>query len=251
MSVAVIVFPGSNCDQDCVRAVEKAGGLAHLVWHQERELPPQTTAVVLPGGFSYGDAQGVGVIAAQANIMPAIRRFADSGGAVLGICNGFQILCEAGVLQGRLLQNDSGLFSGKTVAVTFTNHTNHTNHTNPARLSEEPRGHRQDQKNWVQQFREQFCKNTSLHTHSMHIAHGFGKYSVDLTVLEKLQKQDLIFCRYADGEKVNGSIDGIAGIIGGTHRNIVGMMPHPERSVDVMLGDDAFLVLWRCLLAAH
>ncbi|MFZ9889388.1 MAG: phosphoribosylformylglycinamidine synthase subunit PurQ, partial [Myxococcota bacterium] len=111
MSVAVVTFPGSNCDRDCVHAVEHGVGAgAERIWHKDTELPAHTTAVILPGGFSYGDYLRCGAMAGRSTLMPAIRRFADAGGPVLGICNGFQILCEAGLLPGALLQNREGLF---------------------------------------------------------------------------------------------------------------------------------------------
>lgn len=204
--IAVVRFPASNCDTDCVRAVQVVTGQEpHLVWHEDA-LPADTGAVILPGGFSYGDYLRCGAIARFARVMADVRRFADNGGPVLGICNGFQVLTEAGLLPGALLPNESLHFVCRKVSleVVSTNTLFTTGYT--------PR-----------------------QTLDIHVAHGDGRYYVDAETLRQLEARDQIVFRYAEGDNPNGSLGNIAGICN-ERRNVLGMMPHPERVCDPILG---------------
>lgn len=214
MTVAVVTFPGSNCDRDCVVAVTEAcGGSATRVFHKETALPSSTTAVILPGGFSFGDYLRCGAMAARSAILPAVRRFADAGGSVLGICNGFQILCEAGMLPGALLRNKDGRFHCQEVELEVGGQS------------------------------PLLAAYTTGETIVLPIAHGEGNYFADDDTLALLEREQRIAFRYAardargDGV-VNGARKGIAGIIGGPARNILGLMPHPERRSRALLGGD-------------
>jgi phosphoribosylformylglycinamidine synthase len=214
VSVAVVTFPGSNCDRDCVTAVTEAcGGQATRVFHKERALPSSTTAVILPGGFSFGDYLRCGAMAARSEIMPAVKRFADAGGPVLGICNGFQILCEARMLPGALLRNKDGRFHCQEVELDVVG-------------------------------RSPLLRYAPGETIVLPIAHGEGNYFADDETLALLEREQRIAFRYRalDGGgngAINGATRGIAGVIGGPQRNIIGLMPHPERrSHDLLGGDD-------------
>ena len=215
MRAAIVTFPGSNCDYDCYKAVNDVlGGDARFVWHRETALG-ETDVVILPGGFSYGDYLRAGAIARFSPIMRAVRDFAEGGGPVLGICNGFQILCEAGMLPGALIRNRSLQFQGERVRVRVDNaHTMFTRNYAPGRI---------------------------LH---LHIAHGQGNYVADEATLDRLEADDRVVFRYVDanGEptdagNANGSMRNIAGIINEAG-NVLGLMPHPERSVELLLGSD-------------
>jgi phosphoribosylformylglycinamidine synthase subunit PurQ / glutaminase len=212
MRVAVVTFPGSNCDYDCYKALQLLGFDPDFRWHRETELG-QVDAVVLPGGFSYGDYLRAGAIARFSPIMDAVQDFARAGGPVLGICNGFQVLCESGLLPGALLRNDSLKFRSKGV------HIRVENATTP--------------------FTTAYSKGDILR---IHIAHGEGGYHADKEVLAELEGEDRIAFRYvtADGglgpgSNPNGSAHNIAGIVNEAG-NVLGMMPHPERSVEELLG---------------
>ena len=219
MRFAVIVFPGSNCDEDAAHAVERTlGAHADLVWHQSGSLDGYD-AVILPGGFSYGDYLRTGAIARFAPIMEAVRAHAAAGRPVLGICNGFQILTEAGLLPGALLPNDSLQFRCdivrlrvETVATPFT--------------AEYHAG---------QEIR-------------LPIAHGQGAYYADAPTLEELRAHDQVVFRYV-GENPNGSVDAIAGIVN-RGRNVLGLMPHPERAVHPLLGSADGAPLFASLVRA-
>ncbi|MDP2344846.1 MAG: phosphoribosylformylglycinamidine synthase subunit PurQ [Deltaproteobacteria bacterium] len=229
MTVAVVTFPGSNCDRDCVTAmVEGAQGQAVRVFHKEQELPPLTSAVILPGGFSFGDYLRCGAMAARSNLMPAIKRFVDAGGPVVGICNGFQILCEAGVLPGALLRNRDGRFHCEEVELEVTGDS-------PLLATYE--------------------KNELI---VLPIAHGEGNYFADDDVIAQLERERRVAFRYAARDDqghgvVNGAKKGIAGVVGGPARNVVGLMPHPERrSLDLHGSDDGMPLLASLLsFAAH
>ena len=225
MSVAVVTFPGSNCDRDCVLAVESGlRAAASRAWHKDTELPTGTAAVVLPGGFSYGDYLRCGAMAVHSPIMGAVKRFIDAGGPVLGICNGFQILCEARLLPGALLRNHDGLFHCEDVELEVVG-------GGKGLLSGYDRRQRI----------------------TLPVAHGEGAYFADDASLDDLEREDRIAFRYlardAQGHAlVNGARRGIAGILGGPARNVLGLMPHPERrSADVLGGKDG-LALFRGLL---
>ncbi|MFK5705343.1 phosphoribosylformylglycinamidine synthase subunit PurQ [Ligilactobacillus sp. LYQ139] len=205
MKIAVIVFPGSNCDHDVAQALQMMGG-AHvdLVPHYEHSLVGYD-AVVLPGGFSYGDYLRCGAIARFANIMPEVRRFAREGKPVLGICNGFQILTEAGLLPGALKQNDNLKFICQTVPLTVVNN------------------------------QTRFSRNYTAHQHiHLPIAHADGNYYADEATIQRLEDQHQVVFRYDDNP--NGSVNDIAGIVN-EQGNVLGMMPHPERAAEAILGN--------------
>lgn len=225
MNAVVVVFPGSNCDSDCFHALSSAAGArVKYVWHKDRELP-KTDIVVLPGGFSYGDYLRTGAIARFSPVMAEVIRHAKQGRPVIGICNGFQILLESGLLPGAMLRNRSLRFICKFVSLrVFNNQTMFT------------AAYRKDQ------------------VIGLPIAHGEGNYYCDADTLEKLRDDGRIAFRYAtkegeitDEANPNGSLDNIAGILN-EHKNVLGMMPHPERaSEDVLSSTDGFGI-WESLL---
>ncbi len=225
MRAAVIVFPGSNRDGDVARALRLSGADVHKVWHAERELPAGTDLAVLPGGFSYGDYLRCGAIAARSPAMDAVRAHADRGGLVLGICNGFQILCESGLLPGALMRN---------AKLRFICHRQHV------------RVERTDTaftRNYVPGQAIEIC-----------VAHGEGNYTADPATLARLEGYGLVAFRYCDpnGEvtidsNVNGSTNSIAGIYS-QGRNVLGLMPHPENFVDPLVGGTAGRPLFESLV---
>ena len=213
MNFAVLQFPASNCDQDAVHVLRNIfGHSARLVWHKENSLG-DTDAVVIPGGFSYGDYLRTGAIARFSPVMQAVQTFAAGGGLVLGICNGFQILCEAGLLPGALIRNRSLQFRCEHIFLkTATTDSPFTNQIPPEKLLRLP------------------------------IAHGEGCYFADEPTLSRLEANRQILWRYvnAQGEATesanpNGSLDNIAGICNEA-RNVAGLMPHPERACEQILG---------------
>jgi phosphoribosylformylglycinamidine synthase len=201
--IAVITFPGSNDDRDAALALDRLGAEAALVWHAETELP-DVAAVVLPGGFSYGDYLRCGAIARFAPVMDAVRRFAADGGLVLGICNGFQVLCEAGLLPGVLRPNTSLAFICRDTKLRVE-HVD-TPFTARARVGE---------------------------TLTIPVKHGEGWYFADPDLLAGLEANGQILLRYEDNP--NGSIGAIAGVANET-KTVFGLMPHPEHAVDPLLG---------------
>ncbi len=213
MKIAVVTFPGSNCDYDCYKALRDVVGVeARFQWHGDRSLAG-ADAVILPGGFSYGDYLRAGAIARFSPIMENIVDFARDGGAVLGICNGFQILCESELLPGALLRNRG---------LTFLSHDVHLRVENP----ETP-------------FTRDYTKGEVLR---MPIAHGEGNYHADEETLSMLEGEGRIVFRYVDRAgrttpeaNPNGSAHHIAGIINEAG-NVLGLMPHPERAVEAILG---------------
>lgn len=214
MRVGVVVFPGSNCDADVKWAVEQVGGEAEFLWHQERDLS-RFDAVILPGGFSYGDYLRCGAIARFSPVMAEVARFAAAGRPVLGICNGFQILTEAGLLPGALLRNAGLRFLCLPV------HLRVENAVTP----------------WTQGL----SRGAVLR---LPIAHGEGNYYADPETLAELEANDQVVFRYAtpDGRLLaeanpNGSIAHIAGVCN-REGNVVGLMPHPERAVTALLGGE-------------
>ena len=211
--VVVVTFPGSNDDRDAVWALRALGADAVALWHQEPDLPAKTAAVVLPGGFSYGDYLRCGAIARFSPAMGAVARFAADGGLVLGICNGFQILCEAGLLPGVLRPN-------KTLEFVCTD----------ARLRVE----RADTP-----FTARCERRQEL---TIPVKHGEGCYFADEDLLAELADLDQVVLRYV-GETLNGSVDDIAGVCN-REGNVMGLMPHPEHAVDPLLGpaDGAFIL---------
>lgn len=227
MKFAVLRFPGSNCDQDCVLALNAlTGSSADFVWHKDTSLSG-FDAVVVPGGFSYGDYLRCGAIARFSPIMQSVKNFAATGGTVLGICNGFQILCESGLLPGALVRNKGLHFVCKHqhLRVESTN----------------------------SRFTSSATKGQVL---NIPIAHGEGCYFADDATLAKLNANDQIFVRYCDATGAvtdaanpNGSRENIAGICNES-RNVFGLMPHPERACDPALGSTDGLVILQSLLAA-
>ena len=224
MNATIVTFPGSNCDYDCYKAItEVLGRSARFVWHRETSLG-ETDLVILPGGFSYGDYLRAGAIARFSPIMDAVQRHAADGGLVLGICNGFQVLCEAGMLPGALIRNASLKFLGQHVYVRVENtDTAFTNAYDPGQVLE------------------------------LHIAHGDGNYVADDDVLDRLESTNRVVFRYVDeaGETTaagnpNGSMRNIAGIIN-EKGNVLGLMPHPERSVEMLLGSADGLGMFQSL----
>lgn len=219
MKAAVIVFPGSNSDNDAVQGLIDAGWDTSPVWHAEEELGP-VDLVVLPGGFSYGDHLRGGAIAARSPIMQAVRDAAARGVNVLGICNGFQVLTESGLLPGALLRNENLHFVCRTVPVTVAS-------------AGTP-------------FTADLAAGSTL---MLPVAHGEGRYHADPDTLEALEAEGRIVFRYAAGHNPNGSAADIAGI-SNKQGNVVGMMPHPERAVSDLLGSSDGLPLLKSPLPA-
>jgi phosphoribosylformylglycinamidine synthase len=199
MRVAVVRFPGSNSEFDAERAAQAAGAESYIVWHKDLDLK-QADAVILPGGFAYGDYLRAGAIARFSPVMASVQDFAAAGGPVLGICNGFQVLCEAGLLPGALMRNDR-LYTSRPVNVRIE-------------ATDTP-------------FTSEYERGTVV---SMPVAHGEGRYVGSPELLRELEGEGRIVLRYADVNP-NGATDGIAGVTN-AERNVVGMMPHPERVAD-------------------
>jgi phosphoribosylformylglycinamidine synthase subunit PurQ / glutaminase len=209
----VLVFPGSNDDRDAALALDALGGDAVLVWHGDRELP-DVGAVVLPGGFSYGDYLRCGAIARFSPAMRAVADFVAEGGLVLGICNGFQVLCEAGLLPGVLRPNESLAFICRDVAV-------------EVERTDTP-------------FTSRCAPSQEL---TIPVKHGEGCYFADSELLAELAGAGQVVLRYREGDNPNGSVDRIAGVAN-AEGNVFGLMPHPEHAVDPLLGStDGALVL--------
>jgi len=206
MKSAVIVFPASNCDRDAATALEQlTGNKTHMVWHQQSDLP-NVDLVVLPGGFSYGDYLRCGAMASQSAVMRAVKAHADKGGAVLGICNGFQVLTETHMLPGALMRNADLKFVCRPVGLEI----------------EETQS----------LFTRKYEKGQRVH---FPVAHGEGNYIADDETLNRLEGENRVVFRYAAGDNPNGSARDIAGILN-EKRNVLGLMPHPERVVDPLLG---------------
>ena len=218
MKFAVIVFPGSNCDHDSYHAVTQVlGQPAELVWHKDTSLRG-ADVVILPGGFAHGDYLRTGAIARFSPIMQEVKKFAAAGGPVLGICNGFQILLEAGLLPGAMLRNRSVKFQCQHVLVTVEQTDT------PFTLAAAP----------GQVLR-------------MPIAHGEGNYYAAPEVVEQLERNRQVIFRYV--ENPNGAVNNIAGLCNET-RNVVGLMPHPERACELALGSADGLVMFESVLKA-
>ena len=217
MLSSIIIFPGSNCDRDMAVALEKFGFKNTMVWHNDVKLP-KTDLIVIPGGFSYGDYLRCGSIAAKSRIMKEVINFANNGGLVLGICNGFQLLTESGLLPGVLLRNKYLRFICANVFLKINNKSKY------------------------------FFKNIKKNTIELTIAHNDGCYFTDSEQLKKIEDNNQIALLYSgkDGEisddyNPNGSIKNIAGIYN-ENKNVLGMMPHPERMIDSFLsGEDGSL----------
>ena len=218
MKFGVVVFPGSNCDHDAWYAVSRnLGQQASFIWHDSDHLG-SVDAVILPGGFSYGDYLRCGAIAKYSPVMNAVRKFSQDGGLVIGICNGFQILVEAGLLPGALVRNAGLKFRCHPVDLRVeTANSPFTNASKPGAILRVP------------------------------IAHGEGLYYADDRTLAELKSEDRIAFRYLDNP--NGSLDNIAGILN-AGRNVLGMMPHPERAADPLMGSTDGLAVFHSMVAS-
>lgn len=225
MKFGVLVFPGSNCDHDTHYALgEVLGCPVAYLWHESHDLEG-CDAILVPGGFAYGDYLRTGAIARFAPIMQAVRRFSDSGGLVMGICNGFQILCESGLLPGALMRNAGQRYICRHLHLRAeTNDSPFTSVLTPGQILQMPIGHME------------------------------GNYFCDADTLAQLKRQDRIAFRYCtvDGEvspkaNPNGSLENIAGILS-EGRNVLGMMPHPDRSSELMLGSADGLLLFQSVV---
>jgi len=209
----VVVFPGSNCDHDAYFAVKKILGFqSEFLWHKEKDLKG-SDVIILPGGFSYGDYLRTGAIARFSPIMESVYKFAENGGIVIGICNGFQILLELGLLPGVMMKNESLKFVCKDVYLRIESNNNI------------------------------FTKSVHQKVLKIPVAHGDGNYFADETTLNELEANNQVLFRYVspegnveDGFNPNGSLNNIAGIIN-KKKNVMGLMPHPERCCDPILGN--------------
>ncbi|GAA6197408.1 phosphoribosylformylglycinamidine synthase subunit PurQ [Pseudophaeobacter arcticus] len=215
MKAAVVVFPGSNCDRDLAVAFEQAGFDVSMVWHKDSVLPEGVDIVGVPGGFSYGDYLRCGAIAAQSPICRAVVEHADRGGYAMGVCNGFQILTETGVLPGALLRNAGLKYICRTVDLQVATEQS--------------------------VFTQGYAKGDVI---GIPIAHHDGNYFADAETLAALKDQDRIAFTYADNP--NGSVDDIAGILS-ENRRVLGMMPHPERAADEGHGGTDGTAVFRAL----
>ncbi len=224
MRSSVIVFPGSNCDRDIAVALQKMQFKNQMVWHKETKLP-KSDLIVLPGGFSYGDYLRSGAIAGKSLIIDEVVKAANSGCLILGICNGFQILTETGLLKGTLLRNKNLKFINKDVHIKVMNNKT--------------------------RFSNKYKKNQIL---KINIAHNEGNYFTDTKHLDELNKEELIAFKYCNEKgniiiesNPNGSLENIAGIFN-SEKNILGMMPHPERMIDEIISNTDGINLFSSLL---
>jgi len=212
LTVSILQFPGTNCEYDTVYALKKLGYKTHIVWHKEETLPEKTDLVIIPGGFSYGDYLRSGSIARFSPVIKAVKQHADKGGLVLGICNGFQILTEMGLLPGALKRNNNLHFISKHQTVKVINSDN--------------------------AFLNQCSRDEIL---NIPVAHADGNYYIDDWGLEELEKNGQILLRYCDADGsptvLNGSVEQIAGICN-SEKNVFGLMPHPERAMESVLGSE-------------
>lgn len=216
MHVAVVTFPGSNCDRDLAVALEAAGAKVSRVWHKDSALPEGVDIVGVPGGFSFGDYLRCGAIAAQSPIAAAVRAHADRGGFVLGICNGFQVITEMGLLPGALMRNAGLKFVCRTVTLRVA--TTDSAYTSAYVLGEKIR---------------------------VPVAHHDGNYTIDAEGLARLRGDDRIAFTYCDNP--NGSLADIAGVLS-ENRRVLGMMPHPERATEAALGSADGRVLFAAIM---
>jgi phosphoribosylformylglycinamidine synthase I len=219
MKSAVIVFPGSNCDRDAHDALKRVTGQAPaMVWHQDTTLPEGLDFIMIPGGFSYGDYLRCGAMASRSAIMPAVIAHAATGAPILGVCNGFQILAESGLLPGALMRNAGLNFVCEKAPLTVANSNT--------------------------RFTSAYAGRSDL---TIPIAHHDGNYNADEETLERIEGEGQIIFRY--GRNPNGSVHDIAGVMN-EKGNIMGMMPHPERAVDVNHGGTDGLALFESLLGS-
>ncbi|GLK71109.1 phosphoribosylformylglycinamidine synthase subunit PurQ [Ancylobacter dichloromethanicus] len=228
MKSAVLVFPGSNRERDAARALERVSGVKPaMVWHADTALPAGTDLVVLPGGFSYGDYLRCGAIAARAPIMDAVRAHAARGGLVLGICNGFQILCESGLLPGVLVRNARLRFICREALL-------------KVERNDTP-------------FTRRYARGAIVR---YPVAHGEGNYTADAATLKRLEDEGRVLFRYVmpdgrrdDAQVLNGAANSIAGIVS-EKLNVLGLMPHPENHVDPLVGPTDGRALFESLVGA-
>ena len=210
MKISVLQFPGTNCEYDTKYAFEKLGCDVEIIWHKDDKIPSNTDLVVIPGGFSYGDYLRSGAIARFANVMESVQEYASKGGKVLGICNGFQILLEAGLLPGAMKRNDSLHFISKYHTLKVINNDN--------------------------TFLSLLKKDEVL---NIPVAHHDGNYFIDDKGLKELEQNGQILLKYCDKDgnltNMNGSVSNIAGICN-KEKNVFGLMPHPERAIEELLG---------------
>jgi phosphoribosylformylglycinamidine synthase len=219
MKAAVVVFPGSNCDRDCKVAVERTTGAeVSMIWHQETALPPGLDLIVLPGGFSYGDYLRCGAMAALSPVMAEIRAAAARGTAVAGICNGFQILCEAGMLPGALLRNSELKYVCRGVELEVVNQQT--------------------------RFTAAFAGRRSAR---MTVGNGEGNFFATEETLDRLEGEGRVVFRYRDNP--NGSARAIAGIVD-QRGNVLGIMPHPDRAFEADLGSADGALLFQSVIAS-
>jgi phosphoribosylformylglycinamidine synthase I len=219
MKAAVIVFPGSNCDRDCAVAVERStGAKVDMVWHGDTELPDGVDLIVLPGGFSYGDYLRCGAMASLSPIMREVKDAAERGVATVGICNGFQILCEAQLLPGALLRNEKLKYVCKPVALEVTNAQT--------------------------RFTAGYADRREV---QMTVGNGEGNFFADEAALDRLEGEGQVVFRYR--ENPNGSARDIAGIVNGKG-NVLGLMPHPDRAFEAELGSADGAILFQSALAS-
>ncbi len=212
MKVAVLQFPGTNCEYDTVYAFKKLGAITQVIWHKEESLPEDIDLVVVAGGFSYGDYLRSGAIAKFSPIMKAVKEYANNGGKVLGICNGFQVLTEARLLPGALKRNESLHFISRHHNLKVVANDNI--------------------------FLEKLSVDDVI---NVPIAHHDGNYFIDAEGLEELYANNQVLLKYTDAtgkiSNPNGSVDSIAGICN-KEKNVFGLMPHPERAMEILLGSD-------------
>ncbi len=210
MKISVLQFPGTNCEYDTKYAFEQLGCDVEIIWHKDKNIPSDTDLLVIPGGFSYGDYLRSGAIARFANIMDSVQEYAAKGGKVLGICNGFQILLEAGLLPGAMKRNDSLHFISKYHTIKVVDNDN--------------------------SFLSLLKKDQVL---NIPVAHHDGNYYIDSHDLKELEENGQILLKYCDKDgnlvNMNGSVSNIAGICN-KEKNIFGLMPHPERAIEELLG---------------
>lgn len=225
MKSAVITFPGSNCDRDAVDALQEIGSNPHRIWHQEAKLDDDFDLIVVPGGFTYGDYLRVGAMAAISPAMNEVKRLAGRGVKILGICNGFQILVEAGMLPGALTRNKGMKFICRQIHL---------------RVEENSSA-----------FTKKYQKHQAI---KIPIAHMDGNYFADSETLKRLENEGLIAFRYCDEKgnltdesNVNGSLLSIAGVFN-EKKNVLGLMPHPERAIDVNTGSSDGLAMFESFL---
>jgi len=215
MKAGVIVFPGSNCDRDMAVALQNAGAAVQMIWHKDADLPQGLDIVAIPGGFSFGDYLRCGAIAAQSPICRAVVAHADRGGFVLGVCNGFQVLTETGILPGALLRNENLKYICRTVGLTVET-------TDSA-------------------FTQGYKQGDTL---QVPIAHHDGNYFADSDTLARLRGDDRVAFTYSDNP--NGSVADIAGVLS-VNRRVLGMMPHPERAAETAHGGTDGAAMFRGL----